>query len=41
MLSAKADQERAKVRTFASGLSKAFAGLEKTKSQLQELIEEE
>ncbi len=41
VLSAKADQERAKVRTFASGLSKAFAGLEKTKSQLQELIEEE
>src|SRR5581483_4689283 len=39
-VSAKADQERARVKTFASGLSKAFARLEETKAQLHELIDE-
>ena len=41
VLSAKADQDRARVRTFASGLTKAFDGLEETKAQLLDLLDED
>lgn len=40
-LSAKADQDRARVKTFATGLTKAFARLEETKEQLLDLVDEE
>jgi Type II secretion system (T2SS), protein E, N-terminal domain len=40
-LAAKADQDRARVRSFATGLSKTFEGLEETKAELLELLDEE
>jgi hypothetical protein len=41
VISAKNDQDRARLRTFALGLAQAFEGLEETKSQLLELIDED
>jgi hypothetical protein len=41
VISAKTDQDRARLRTFAVGLSQAFEGLEETKSQLLGLIDED
>ncbi len=41
VISAKTDQDRARLRTFAIGLAQAFDGLEETKSQLLELIDDD
>ena len=41
VISAKTDQDRARLRTFAIGLSQAFEGLEETKSQLLDLLDED